>query len=84
MTKIVVYSSDCCPYCVRAKALLRNKGVVFEEINVDGKTQVRNEMAQKAGRSSVPQIWIGAKHVAGCDELFALEHSGQLDDLLLV
>lgn len=79
---IVVYSSDWCPYCMRAKALLEGKGVDFTEIKVDGKPQVRAEMAQKAGRSSVPQIWIGDVHVGGCDDLYALERAGKLDVML--
>jgi glutaredoxin 3 len=79
---VVVYSSDWCPYCMRAKALLEKKGVDFTEIKVDGKPQVRAEMTQKAGRTSVPQIWIGEVHVGGCDDLYALERSGRLDAML--
>lgn len=82
MPHVVVYSSDYCPYCSRAKHLLQNKGVAFEEIKVDGKPQLRAEMTQKARRTSVPQIWIGDTHVGGCDDLFALERAGKLDALL--
>ena len=82
MSSVVVYSSDWCPYCMRAKALLESKSVAFEEIRVDGKPQVRAEMSSKAGRTSVPQIWIGETHVGGCDDLFALERAGKLDALL--
>ena len=82
MAKIVLYSSDWCPYCIRAKGLLNSKGVEFEEIRVDGKPQLRAEMAQKAGRTSVPQIWIGDVHVGGCDDLYALERAGKLDPML--
>ncbi|WLG95502.1 glutaredoxin 3 [Pseudomonas sp. Z5-35] len=82
MPHVVVYSSDYCPYCSRAKMLLKNKGVAFEEIKVDGKPQLRAEMTQKARRTSVPQIWIGDTHVGGCDDLFALERAGKLDALL--
>ncbi|WP_416421994.1 glutaredoxin 3 [Pseudomonas sp. App30] len=82
MSHVVVYSSDWCPYCMRAKALLESKGVAFEEIRVDGQPQVRAAMAQKAGRTSVPQIWIGEQHVGGCDDLYALERAGKLDALL--
>ncbi|MBK0058378.1 glutaredoxin 3 [Pseudomonas sp. S44] len=82
MKPVTVYSSDYCPYCMRAKQLLASKQVAFEEIRVDGKPQLRAEMAQKAGRTSVPQIWIGSTHVGGCDDLFALERSGKLDALL--
>ncbi|GAB7531661.1 glutaredoxin 3 [Pseudomonas sp. 3A(2025)] len=83
MADVLVYSSDYCPYCIRAKQLLGKKNVAFEEIRVDGQPQVRAAMAQKAGRTSVPQIWIGSTHVGGCDDLFALERAGKLDALLL-
>ncbi|WP_191489968.1 glutaredoxin 3 [Pseudomonas sp. FEN] len=82
MSQVVVYSSDYCPYCMRAKSLLGSKHVAFDEIKVDGKPQVRAEMARKAGRTSVPQIWIGERHIGGCDDLFALERAGKLDALL--
>ncbi|MBD8121523.1 glutaredoxin 3 [Pseudomonas lutea] len=82
MTDVVVYSSDYCPYCSRAKSLLGSKGVSFREIKVDGKPQLRAEMTKKSGRTSVPQIWIGSVHVGGCDDLFALERAGKLDKLL--
>ena len=82
MSPVVIYSSDWCPYCIRAKQLLGNKGVAFEEICVDGKPAVRAEMTRKAGRTSVPQIWIGDTHVGGCDDLFSLERAGKLDALL--
>lgn len=82
MSKVVIYSSDWCPYCIRAKQLLTNKSVSFDEIRVDGKPQLRAEMTRKAGRTSVPQIWIGDTHVGGCDDLYALERAGKLDALL--
>ncbi|UST90635.1 glutaredoxin 3 [Pseudomonas siliginis] len=82
MSEVIVYSSDYCPYCSRAKHLLASKGVAFEEIKVDGKPQLRAEMTKKAGRTSVPQIWIGARHIGGCDDLYALERAGKLDALL--
>lgn len=82
MQEVIVYSSTYCPYCMRAKQLLQSKGVVFTEISVDGKPDVRAEMARKAGRTSVPQIWIGETHVGGCDDLFALQGAGRLDTLL--
>lgn len=82
MAEVIVYSSDYCPYCTRAKQFLQNKHVSFEEIRVDGKPQVRAEMVKKSGRTSVPQIWIGSTHVGGCDDLFALERAGKLDELL--
>lgn len=82
MAQVIIYSSDWCPFCTRAKTLLSNKGVKFEEIRVDGKPDVRAKMAEKAKRTSVPQIWIDELHVGGCDELFDLERGGKLDALL--
>lgn len=82
MQPVVIYSSDFCPYCIRAKQLLSRKGVAFTEIKVDGQRELRAEMARKAGRTSVPQIWIGDTHVGGCDDLHALERAGKLDALL--
>ncbi|MCW3147571.1 glutaredoxin 3 [Stutzerimonas stutzeri] len=82
MPKVVIYTTAWCPYCIRAKALLDQKNVAYEEISVDGKPALRAEMASKAGRTSVPQIWIGEQHVGGCDDLFALERAGRLDALL--
>ncbi|TRX74645.1 glutaredoxin 3 [Pseudomonas mangiferae] len=82
MAPVIVYSSAWCPYCIRAKQLLTQKGVAFDEISVDGKPELRAEMTRKAGRTSVPQIWIGSTHVGGCDDLFALERAGTLDALL--
>lgn len=82
MSKVVVYCSNWCPYCIKAFQLLDGKGVEYEKISVDGQPQVRAAMAEKAGRTSVPQIWIGELHVGGCDDLFALERAGKLDSLL--
>lgn len=62
--------------------MLAKKGVAFEEVRVDGQPQLRAEMTKKAGRTSVPQIWIGDYHVGGCDDLYALERAGKLDPLL--
>ena len=82
MQPVVIYSSDWCPFCTRAKQLLARKSVAFDEINVDGKPDLRAEMARKAKQTSVPQIWIGDTHVGGCDDLYALERAGKLDALL--
>lgn len=84
MSAVVIYSSDWCPYCMRAKQLLARKGVDFDEIKVDGKPEVRAEMTRKARQTSVPQIWIGSSHVGGCDDLYDLERAGTLDALLEV
>ena len=82
MAKVTIYSSDYCPYCSRAKALLQARGADYEEIVVDGKPDVRAHMAQLAGRTSVPQIFIGDTHVGGCDDLHALDGRGGLVPLL--
>jgi glutaredoxin 3 len=82
MKRVVIYTASNCPYCHLAKELLRTKGAPFDEIDVTGDTRLRSEMAAKAGRSTVPQIWIGETHVGGCDDLHALERSGNLDSLL--
>ena len=82
MADVIIYSSNYCPYCMRAKQLLKSKNVKFQEINVDGRNAIRQEMTNKSGKTSVPQIWINEQHVGGCDELFALEHKGKLDPLL--
>jgi glutaredoxin 3 len=82
MPHVLIYTSAWCPYCIRAKQLLEHKGVAFEEIAVDGNPHLRAEMSHKAGRTSVPQIWIGERHIGGCDDLYALERAGQLDGLL--
>lgn len=82
MSEITFYSSQLCPFCYRAKSLLDMKGAAYNEISVDGQPAVREEMRQRAGRNSVPQIWIGERHVGGCDDLFLLERQGKLDELL--
>ena len=82
MARIEVYTKFLCPYCTRAKALLDSKGAAFEEIDVTMDRKLRDEMEQKAGRHTVPQIWIGETHVGGCDDLFALDRSGELQPLL--
>jgi glutaredoxin 3 len=83
MSKIKIYTTPICPYCVRAKALLKKKGAQFEEVDVFMDADARQEMEDKSqGRRTVPQIFIGEKHVGGCDDLYALESQGQLDPLL--
>jgi glutaredoxin 3 len=80
---VVIYTKSYCPYCHSAKDLLRQKGANFQEISVDGDRAGQAAMAVKAGgRSSVPQIFIGAEHVGGCDDLYDLESEGRLDALL--
>ncbi len=82
MQDVIIYSSDYCPFCQRALALLDSKGVSYQKISVDGQLAVRQAMAERAGRTSVPQIWIGDTHVGGCDDLYALDAAGKLDALL--
>tara|TARA_B100001939_G_scaffold348216_2_gene374229 strand:+ start:4373 stop:4627 length:255 start_codon:yes stop_codon:yes gene_type:complete len=83
MSKITIYTKLLCPYCMRAKNLLKNKGQDFEEIDIGDRPDQRPIMIEKAGgRTTVPQIFIGETHVGGCDDLFALERAGKLDVLL--
>jgi len=84
MPGVVIYSSDFCPYCMRAKHLLKSKSIDFEEICVDGKPELRREMMVKSNQRTVPQIWIDDTHVGGCDDLYALDRAGKLDDLLAI
>jgi glutaredoxin 3 len=79
-----MYATGWCPYCRRAESLLRDKGVVFDWIDVEDHPGRREEMMRLSGRRTVPQIWIGEQHVGGCDDLFALEQSGRLDAMLSV
>jgi glutaredoxin 3 len=79
---VTVYVSDWCPYCQRAKSLLAQKQVTFGEINVDENEQSREEMIARSNRRTVPQIFIGDKHVGGYDDLYALDRSGELDRLI--
>jgi glutaredoxin 3 len=80
---VVIYTKATCPYCDAAKALLRRKGAAFEEIGVDGDRAAQAAMADKAhGAWTVPQIFIGDRHVGGCDELHELDAAGELDPLL--
>jgi len=83
MPPIEIYTTRWCPYCYRAKALLKRKGAAFTEIDVGRERERRSEMlARSNGRYTVPQIFIGPVHVGGCDDLHALEHAGKLDALL--
>jgi glutaredoxin 3 len=82
MPKVIMYSTLFCPYCVRARMLLDKKGVKFTDIRVDSEPQLREEMMTRAGRSSVPQIFIDEEHVGGCDDLYDLEFEGELDKKL--
>ncbi len=80
---VVIYTTMFCPYCHSAKALLSKKGAAFREVKVDGDRAARRAMSERAGgRSSVPQIFIGDRHVGGCDDLYALDGAGKLDPML--
>ena len=83
MPPVTIYTTSWCPYCKAAKALLTRKSVAFTEIDVDGKPELRQAMTARAGgRTSVPQIFIGATHVGGSDELHDIDRNGRLDVLL--
>jgi glutaredoxin 3 len=79
---VVMYVTGWCPYCARARKLLEKKGVTFEVVDVEAAPEKRAEMQQRSGRRTVPQIFIGATHVGGCDDLYALDDAGKLDGLL--
>jgi glutaredoxin 3 len=81
MPPVTIYTKSYCPYCHDAKDLLTKKKVAFTEIQVRN-AELQAEMVKKAGRTSVPQIWIGERHVGGCDDLYALDRAGELDKLL--
>jgi glutaredoxin 3 len=81
MPPVTIYTKSWCPYCSAAKDLLKKKSVAFTEITVKNADE-QAAMAKKAGRSTVPQIWIGERHVGGCDDLYALDARGELDMLL--
>jgi glutaredoxin 3 len=80
--EVVVYLAGWCPYCERARGLLTKKGIQFREIDVDDDPQLREEMIARSGRRTVPQIFIGERHVGGCDDLLALDGRGELDRMI--
>ncbi len=77
-----MYCTAACPFCQSAERLLAEKGARIEKVRVDLEPARRAEMQKKSGRYTVPQIWIGERHVGGCDDLYALERAGRLDSLL--
>jgi glutaredoxin 3 len=84
MPEITIYTTSLCPYCAAAKALLKKKNAVFTEIDVTNDSVGRQKMTERAhGRRSVPQIFIGANHVGGSDDLHTLERDGKLNQLLV-
>ena len=83
MAKVMMYSTGVCPFCRMAERLLESKGVTaIEKVRIDLEPERRREMMEKTGRRTVPQIYIGATHVGGFDDLAALDHAGRLDELL--
>jgi glutaredoxin 3 len=82
MPKITIYTTASCPYCHRAKQLLAKKNLEFTEIAVDNDPAARRTMIERAGRTSVPQIFFDDKHIGGCDDLYELNYDGKLDPLL--
>ena len=83
MAKVVIYTTQFCPYCVQAKRLLKQKGVAFDEIDVSNDRELRRLMIEKAGgRMTVPQIFVNDTWIGDCDGIYALDRAGQLDALL--
>jgi glutaredoxin 3 len=84
MARVLMYCTEVCPYCVRAERLLHARGVVeIEKIRVDLRPGLRDAMVERTGRRTVPQIYIGMRHIGGYDDLAALDHSGELTGLLV-
>lgn len=83
MADVYLYTTQFCPYCIRARQLLDSKGVQYRDIPVDGDSKLREQMTREAGGAyTVPQIWINGHHVGGCTDLMALDASGELDRML--
>ena len=82
MAKVVIYTRPFCGYCSRALGLLAQKGADFEEIEAGMDPALRQEMMQRSGRSTFPQIFIDGQHIGGCDDMLALDRAGKLDDML--
>ena len=83
MKNVIIYTTNACPYCVKAKSLLDQKGVEYKELRVDENPELAVEARRKSGgRKTVPQIFINDYHVGGCDELYALNQENKLDTLL--
>jgi glutaredoxin 3 len=82
MAQVTIYTRSGCGYCVRAVSVLAQKGVAFDEIEAGMDPAKRQEMMERSGRSTFPQIFIGEKHIGGCDDMMALERRGELDALL--
>ena len=82
MKEVIIYTTKTCPYCYKAKRLLKNLGIPYEEISVDFNSKLRAKMASMAGKTSVPQIWFGEDHVGGYDDLHILHNRKNLLEIL--
>ena len=82
MSQVTIYTKPYCPYCIRAVELLETKGIAFDEIEAAFDPEKRQEMIQRSGRATFPQIFIAGQHIGGCDDMVALERAGKLDALL--
>jgi glutaredoxin 3 len=82
MSQVTIYTKPYCPFCIRAVELLETKGVAFDEIEAAFDPEKRQEMIQRSGRATFPQIFIAGQHIGGCDDMVALERAGKLDALL--
>ena len=82
LARVVMYGTRACPYCDAARRLLLKKGSHYDDIRVDEHPELRVEMRARGGGHTVPQIWINSRHIGGCDDLYALEATGELDRLL--
>ena len=82
MKEVTIYTTRLCPFCYKAKSLLKKLEVSFNEISIDLNPKLKEEMVAKAGKTSVPQIWIGDSHIGGCDDLYAMHYAGALSEAL--
>ena len=82
MKDVIIYTTKTCAYCYKAKSLLKGLDIAYQEVSVDFNSELRAEMASRAGKTSVPQIWFGENHIGGCDDLHELHASGDLLDAL--
>ena len=82
MAHVTIYTKPYCPYCIAALSLLKRKGVEFTEIVASNDADKRQEMMQRSGRATYPQIFVGEQHIGGCDDMMALDRAGKLDPLL--
>ena len=82
MKDVIIYTTKTCPYCYKAKSLLKSLEISYQEVSVDFNSELRAEMASKAGKTSVPQIWFGGDHIGGCDDLHELHNTDNLFEAL--